>query len=87
MTSPILAHPPGDCCFTGFKHSGTPVGHTISIGGMETYISEPKAQSAEGHKKVILFFADIHGPLYLNNQLIQDYFSSHGMHEAVIPCK
>jgi len=79
MSSPALAGPPGSCCFTGVKHSGTPLGRTIAIADIPTYISEPESK-AEGEKpkKIILFLADVYGPLYLNNQLLQDYFASHG---------
>ncbi|KDQ51147.1 hypothetical protein JAAARDRAFT_41412 [Jaapia argillacea MUCL 33604] len=76
-TNKVLASPPAECCVRGVKHSGTPSGSTISLGGMETYVSEPKS-GAQGVKRVILFFADVYGPLFLNNQLIQDYFASLG---------
>jgi len=75
--SPALAGPLGDCCFKGFKHTGDPVGKKITIAGVETYISEPPADTT-GPKKVILFFSDIFGPFFRNAQLIQDYFASQG---------
>jgi hypothetical protein len=78
-TSPALASPPGDCCVTGFKHTGTPVGKTVAIAGMQTYISEPQtATTTTGPVKIILFLSDVFGPFFLNNQLIQDYFADHG---------
>ncbi|KAF8835155.1 alpha/beta-hydrolase [Paxillus ammoniavirescens] len=74
-----LASPPRACCFTGVQHSGTPVGRVEDLGGLSTYISEPPAAAAAGtHKKVILFLADVYGPLFINNQLLQDYFASSG---------
>ncbi|KAJ7074765.1 Alpha/Beta hydrolase protein [Mycena amicta] len=73
-----LAKPYCEDCIKAVKHSGEPVGKTSTIAGVPTYISEPP--SSEGPKKVVLFFADVYGPLYLNNQLIQDYFASHGFH-------
>ncbi|KAJ2933275.1 hypothetical protein H1R20_g3802, partial [Candolleomyces eurysporus] len=75
--SPELAKPPGPCCFEGVKHSGDPLGREDVIGGIPTYVSEP----VEGFKpggKIILFFADIYGPLFINSKLIQDYFASQG---------
>jgi len=72
--SAVLAGPPGDCCFQGVKHSGEPVGKTITIAGFSTYISEPKGQP----KGIILFFPDVYGPFYLNGQLLQDYFAASG---------
>ncbi|KAJ7187030.1 hypothetical protein C8R46DRAFT_1158059 [Mycena filopes] len=73
--------PPPFCkdCFTGVKHSGEPVGKTITIADIPTYISEPPAGSPEaGPKKIILFFSDVFGPFFLNNKLLQDFFASQG---------
>lgn len=79
--SATLAGPPGECCFSGVKHTGTPVGSTITISGLNTYVSEPPEipGQANMNKKIILFFSDVFGPMFLNNQLIQDYFASLGM--------
>ncbi|KNZ77284.1 Protein AIM2 [Termitomyces sp. J132] len=78
MASHVLAGPPGDCCFKAVKHSGTPVGKRIEIAGVPTYISEPSTQLADGRKKIILYLADVFGPFFLNNQLIQDYLAENG---------
>ncbi|KIM83119.1 hypothetical protein PILCRDRAFT_819887 [Piloderma croceum F 1598] len=77
MTSATLASVPSECCFTGFKHTGTPSGTTTTIAGVNTYVSEPK-ESHSGSAKVVVFFSDVYGPLYLNNQLVQDYFATCG---------
>ncbi|KAG1742669.1 dienelactone hydrolase [Suillus paluster] len=74
--SSTLASTPGSCCFTGVKHTGTPAGRIEDLGGLQTYISEPPTSGTT--QKVILFLADVWGPLFLNNQLIQDYFASCG---------
>ncbi|KDQ51146.1 hypothetical protein JAAARDRAFT_211284 [Jaapia argillacea MUCL 33604] len=76
-TNKVLASPPANCCVTGVKHSGTPQGYTIPLGGMETYVSEPK-NGVEGVKRVILYLSDIWGSLFLNSKLIQDYFAARG---------
>ncbi|EGN93573.1 hypothetical protein SERLA73DRAFT_189276 [Serpula lacrymans var. lacrymans S7.3] len=76
-SSTLLAGPLGDACFKTVKHTGTPVGRAIEVAGVPTYISEP-AESTGTQKKVILFFADVFGPFYLNNKLVQDYFASFG---------
>jgi hypothetical protein len=82
--SPVLAGPPGDCCTKGVKHFGNPVGKVITIADVPTYLSEPPANvHSEGPKKVVLFFADIFGPLYVNARLLQDYYASHGAFLAV----
>ncbi|OAX37884.1 alpha/beta-hydrolase [Rhizopogon vinicolor AM-OR11-026] len=74
--SPTLASAPAACCFSGVKHTGTPVGRIEDLGGIQTYISEPPSSAAT--QKVILFLADIWGPLFINNKLLQDYFASCG---------
>ncbi|KAG6834194.1 hypothetical protein H0H93_011287, partial [Arthromyces matolae] len=76
MSAPVLAGNLGDCCFKVVEHSGTPVGKSIDIAGVPTYISEPSSQT--GAKKIILYLSDVFGPFFLNNQLIQDYFAGHG---------
>jgi dienelactone hydrolase len=78
-TSPVLAGPPGDCCVQGVKHVGTAVGKTIKIADIDTYVSEPPADTT-GPNKFILFFADVFGPFYKNAELLQDYFAAHGFH-------
>ncbi|EAU93581.2 hypothetical protein CC1G_02811 [Coprinopsis cinerea okayama7 len=77
--SRVLAGPIGDCCVQGVKHSGDPAGKSISIDNVPTYLSEPP-RPQEGRKKVVLFFSDVYGPFYLNNQLIQDYYASQGFY-------
>ncbi|KAF9457881.1 Alpha/Beta hydrolase protein [Collybia nuda] len=84
-----LATAPSDCCVSGIKHAGTPAGKTVTIAGIETYLSEPPSSSLNKSKSgddasggkgkgVILYFSDIYGPFYLNGQLLQDYFASRG---------
>ncbi|KAF9235040.1 Alpha/Beta hydrolase protein [Melanogaster broomeanus] len=63
-------------CFKTVQHSGTPLGKTETIAGVPTYVSEPNDAGAQ--KKILLFFSDVFSPFYINNQLIQDYFASHG---------
>ena len=80
--SPVLAGPPGDCCLQGVKHFGEPSGETITIAGIQTYISKPpptKEGTGSHDKKIILYFADVFGPFYINAQLLQDYYASHGL--------
>jgi len=79
--TPVLAGSPGDCCIKGVRHSGEPAGKTITIADVQTYISEPPAKSAgsQDKKKIILYFADVFGPFYINAQLLQDYYASYGL--------
>lgn len=82
--SASLAGPMGDCCVKGMKHEGEPVGRIESIAGIETYISDPPVGTT-GRKKVIIYFADVYGPFYINAKLLQDHFASHGtLHISVI---
>ncbi|KAF7328757.1 hypothetical protein MVEN_02504400 [Mycena venus] len=80
MESATIAHPHCDGCFTGVKHSGEPVGNTVTIADIPTYVSEPPPSVAtrSGPKKIVLFFSDVYGLFYLNNQLLQDYFAAQG---------
>ena len=73
--SKVLAHPPGDHCVTGVKHTGDPQGKIEEINGVETYVAFPSSKA----KGVILFYADVFGPLYVNNMLIMDYFAEQGV--------
>ncbi|KAJ6516854.1 Alpha/Beta hydrolase protein [Mycena vitilis] len=77
--SAIIAHPHCEDCFTGLKHSGDAVGKTVPFADVPTYVSEPPASlSRDEPKKIVLFFSDVFGPFYVNNQLLQDYFASQG---------
>ena len=78
--SATLASATGEHCFTAVKHTGTPTGHTEIIAGAETYVALPPGSAGTGEKfeKIILFFADVYGPYFVNNQLLVDYFASQG---------
>jgi len=70
-----------DDCFKTVAHTGTPSGRTDSIAGVPTYIAEP----TQAQNKILLYFADVFGPFYINNQLIQDWFASNGIHLSLHP--
>ncbi|OCH86105.1 alpha/beta-hydrolase [Obba rivulosa] len=72
-----LAGAPGLCCIKTVQHSGEPSGTIENIAGIETYIARPPVDAFE-RQNIILFFADVFGPMYINNKLIQDYFASRG---------
>lgn len=73
--SNVLAGPPGDCCFRTVQHVGEKRGTIETVAGVETYVSRPKDGS---NKKIVLFFADVYGPIYINSQLIMDYWADNG---------
>ncbi|TFK21073.1 alpha/beta-hydrolase [Coprinopsis marcescibilis] len=82
--SPSLAGPLGKDCLQGSKYTGEPKGKNLTIAGMPTYVSEASRHgdhsSGNGVAKVIMFFSDVFGPFYINNELLQDYFASKGFH-------
>ena len=78
--SNIIADAPGEHCFTGVQHEGTATGTEQTIGGVNTYVAKPSSGGLNGkYEKIILFFADVYGPLFNNNKLLQDFFATQGM--------
>ncbi|TFK21071.1 alpha/beta-hydrolase [Coprinopsis marcescibilis] len=82
--SPSLAGPLDKDCLQGSKYTGEPKGRNLTIAGVQTYVSEASRHgghwSGNGGAKVIIFFSDVFGPFYINNELLQDYFASKGFH-------
>ncbi|KZT54599.1 alpha/beta-hydrolase [Calocera cornea HHB12733] len=70
-----LANPSGDHCFQAVKHEGTPVGVWEEFGGVESYVGYPPDKKSD---KLLLFYCDVFGPRYLNNQLLIDFFAEQG---------
>lgn len=79
-TSPALALGITKECLKGFVHPGTPKGRNVTIAGVNTYVAEPPKGHDKGPKKVIYFFSDVFSAVWINNELIQDYFASQGEH-------
>ena len=73
--STTLAGPPGDCCRRTVQHQGEIRGKVEVVAGVETYVARPADGSND---RIILFFGDIYGPLYINSQLIMDYWADNG---------
>ncbi|KZO90194.1 hypothetical protein CALVIDRAFT_542940 [Calocera viscosa TUFC12733] len=73
----LLAGDHTSCCSTGVKHTGTPLGELRNLPGLDctVYISYPPDKSTT---RVLLFYPDVYGPRYLNNQLLMDYFAKQG---------
>lgn len=80
--SAILAGPPGECCRKTIQHEGQPRGKVETIAGVESYVARPADGS---RKKIILFFADVYGALYINAQLVMDYWADNG-ESSTAPC-
>ena len=78
--SHVLAGAPGDCCRRTVQHVGEKRGTIETVAGVETYVSRPKDGS---NKKIILFFADVYGPIYINSQLIMDYWADNGQSRSI----
>jgi dienelactone hydrolase len=70
-----LAKPSGACCVKGVIYDGEPRGKFVSVGEIETYISEPEEGKANGN--VLLYFSDIFG-MGTTNTLIMDSYAGAG---------
>ncbi|EJU04036.1 Pkinase-domain-containing protein [Dacryopinax primogenitus] len=70
-----LAQHTTEACCQAVKHTGTPRGELIDVGGVQTYITYPPDKSTD---RVIIFYCDVYGPHFLNNQLVMDFFAEHG---------
>lgn len=77
-TDRVLASPPDACCLKAVKHTGEAAGETVVIADIETYVSYPAPEAEKAHKRVVLFFADVYGPFFINGQLVMDFFASQG---------
>ena len=70
-----LAKPSGTCCLEGTIHKGEPRGSLETIAGVETYVSKPSDDKANGH--VLLYFPDVWG-MFNNGLLVMDAFADAG---------
>jgi len=70
-----LAKPSGACCLEGHIHDGEPRGSFEDIAGVETYVSKPAQDKANGH--ILLYFADVWG-MFKNGLLVMDSFAEAG---------
>ncbi|KAJ9137147.1 Esterase/lipase [Pleurostoma richardsiae] len=71
----MASHPPGTCCYQGFKHDGQPTGTLSPLSDFEVYISYPANKSTQYG---VLFLTDIIGHRFKNAQLIADHFAANG---------
>ncbi|KAF5003991.1 hypothetical protein FDECE_9491 [Fusarium decemcellulare] len=70
-----LAKPSGACCLKGTLHQGESRGTWETIADVETYISKPAADDANGN--IILYFPDVWG-MFPNGLLVMDAFADAG---------
>ncbi|KZO93052.1 alpha/beta-hydrolase [Calocera viscosa TUFC12733] len=70
-----LAKHPDECCVQAVKHTGTAQGKFVDVGGIQTYVAYAPDKSLD---RIILFYCDLFGPTFLNNQLVCDWFAEHG---------
>ncbi|KZT02071.1 alpha/beta-hydrolase [Laetiporus sulphureus 93-53] len=71
-----IARSPGQCCIKTVEHTGTARGTIEKVADVNTYIAHPA--NLDESRRIILFFADVYGPFFLNSQLIMDYWASQG---------
>ncbi|KAI4266738.1 MAG: hypothetical protein L6R38_008570 [Xanthoria sp. 2 TBL-2021] len=65
------------CCLSGALHEGKPTGRVDNIGGLDTYISEPKGGSKT---KSVIFISDIFGWEFPNTRLLADQYALAGFY-------
>ncbi|KAM6529042.1 hypothetical protein FALCPG4_009994 [Fusarium falciforme] len=70
-----LAKPSGSCCLKGAIHEGESRGTWETIADVETYVSRPKPDKANGH--ILLYFPDVWG-MFPNGLLVMDAFADAG---------
>lgn len=77
-----LADAPGECCVKTVQHTGTARGEVVVIADVPTYVVSPPGtnyNASTPFKKILLFYSDVYGPLYINSQLVMDYFAAQGL--------
>jgi dienelactone hydrolase len=70
-----LAKPSGDCCLKGHLHTGTVQGTFERLVDIETYVTHPPADKANGH--IVLYYPDVFG-FFTNGLLVMDSFAAAG---------
>lgn len=70
-----IAKPCGACCIVGVIHDGDPCGRFDDVGGINTYVTGPQKDKANGN--ILLYFADIFG-MGTTNTLMMDSYASAG---------
>lgn len=74
-SEPYLAKPSGSCCLKGTIHEGESRGTWETITDVETYISKPTPEKANGN--ILLYFPDVWG-MFPNGLLVMDAFADAG---------
>lgn len=84
MSDPVLAAPSGECCLKTVQHKGTAAGTSETIFDINTYVTgaKPGGSGSGVADRILFYFADVHGPFYINGQLVADYFASRGMYDC-----
>ncbi|KAL8687171.1 MAG: hypothetical protein Q9218_006582 [Villophora microphyllina] len=65
------------CCLSGAVHEGKPSGRTDTIGGLDTYISEPEGGAKT---KSVVVISDIFGWEFTNTRLLVDEYAKAGFY-------
>ncbi|KAL8934854.1 MAG: hypothetical protein Q9216_005707 [Gyalolechia sp. 2 TL-2023] len=68
------------CCLSGALHEGKPTGRIDTIGGLQTYVAEPKNGSKT---KSIVFISDIFGWEFPNTRLLADEYALAGFYTYI----
>ncbi|KAL8714538.1 MAG: hypothetical protein Q9220_001486 [cf. Caloplaca sp. 1 TL-2023] len=65
------------CCLSGSLHTGKPTGRIDTIGGIDTYIAEPKNGSKA---RSVVFISDVFGWALPNTRLLADLYAAAGFY-------
>jgi hypothetical protein len=62
------------------QHTSTPTSSLEILAGTNTYVVRGISEGSQDKcPRIVLYFPDVFGPLYVNDQLLMYYFASHGM--------
>lgn len=70
-------------CFQGAVHDGEPTGQTITLHGLDTYVSEPTGGRAV--KGIIVMIPDAFGWDFVNARLLADRYAAKSDFKVYLP--
>ncbi|KAI1801968.1 dienelactone hydrolase [Daldinia bambusicola] len=77
----MASNPPGDCCYKGVRHEGTPTGTDIKVGIHDAYLATPEPSTAKD--AAILYIPDVIS-IWQNSKLMADQFAANGYLTMII---
>lgn len=74
----------GECCVKEIRHTGEATGAITEIANISSYIAYPPGQAVGTYSKILIYFPDAFGPMWINSQLIMDWFAKQGNYLPVL---